>query len=416
MSNGTKIFLAAGEVSGDRYGALLVGELRRLAPTARISGIGGPRMAAAGMCCHLDMTAHATVGVAGAVANLPTFAALYRAAIRHLTAERPHVFVPIDNPGFNLRLVHRARELAIPVCYYVSPQVWAWGGWRLRQIAAVVNRVLVILPFEEELYSKVGVDARYVGHPMLDYLATASLDHACIERLRSWAGTANVGEGEAGGKTDSCPQGSRPLLVGLMPGSRAREVSRVFVPIARAAAIVARRKPTICFAVACAQKEHVEVVRHILEKAGMPLARCEILAGRTFEVMAASDICVAVSGTVTLELAFFRCPTVIVYRTGALGRPLRRLLIRTRHIGLPNIIAGREITPEFLLFDDDPTPVARAALALLEDPVRHAACRAGLEAVMRQLGGPGASARAAQAVLDLVGQWRHPTATAPPPA
>jgi lipid-A-disaccharide synthase len=379
MKTQPRIFLAAGEASGDRYGALLIEQLRAAAPNAAICGIGGPRMAAAGMTLHHDMMAHATMGLAGALVGLRKFARLLESTKGLIAREHPDVFVPIDNPGFNLHLAQFAKRAGVPVCYYVSPQVWAWGAWRTQKIVAAVDRMLVILPFEEKIFREAGADTRYVGHPMLDYLAAAQMDGERLKKLKA-----------------------EPLLIGLMPGSRRREVSQVFVPIAGAAAEIARHLPIARFAVALAEEAHAEMARGVLAKAGMPLERVDFLVGKTFEVMQASRVCLAVSGTVTLELSYFHRPMVIVYRSNALGRVMRPVLIKTPFIGLPNIIAGREIVPEFFLFNAGHQPIVPAAMSLLENTERWDACRANLETVMAQMGAPGASQRAATAVLELV--------------
>ena len=384
MARHPRIFLAAGEASGDRYGGMLIDRLRTLSPGARITGVGGPCMTNAGMICYHDMMSLATMGLANVFANFGAFARAYRSTIIHVLRDRPHVLVPIDNPGFNLRVAGYARQLGIPVCYYVSPQVWAWGGWRIGKICRTIDRVLTILPFEPRLYEERGVPADYVGHPMLDYMDIAELDVRCVQAL-------SAGDGP---------------LVGLLPGSRLKEVTGVFAPIARAAADLRRSMPSVRFAVACAREDHLPLARRVLDEAGLGDG-VELLAGRTFEIMKASRICIAVSGTATLELTWFRRPMVIVYRSNRWGKVVKRLVLKVDHIGLPNIIAGREIVPEHFLFDDDHTPVTRSALALLGDEGRWQRARADLDAVMEQLGAPGATRRAAAAVLRMAQERRR---------
>lgn len=376
MADEKRIFICAGEASGDRYGAKLAERLRALEPGIRLTGLGGPRMSAAGVNCHIDLTQHAAMGFVTVIRKLGTFKRLLDETDRLLEQDRPNVVVLIDNPGFNLRVAASAKKRGVKVVYYVSPQVWAWRSSRIKKIAAFVDKMLVILPFETELYRAWHVDCEYVGHPMLDYLSEAPLDERKLQDLAS-------GEGQ---------------LVGLLPGSREQEVSRVFPLIARAAAQVARNVPGVRLAVACASQSHVESAKASMAQAAITGG---VYHDRTFEIMRSSRICIAVSGTATLELCYFGTPTVIVYRAPAYARPFRPM-IKTKYIGLPNIIAGTEIMPEFLLFRPAHVPIARAAAELLTNPQRWQECRRGLQDVMAKLGPPGASERAAKAILGLI--------------
>ena len=376
MNDSPRIFLCAGEASGDRYAAALARRILARRPDARLTGVGGPRMAAAGATVHLDLAAHATMGFRDVFRNLGTFARLLRRTDRLMAADAPHVAVFIDNPGFNLRAAAAARRRGIHVVYYVSPQVWAWHRSRIRKIAALVDKMLVILPFERDLYRAHGVDVEFVGHPLLDYMAETPLDPAKVAELS-----------QGGGR-----------LVGLLPGSRRGEVERVFPLIAEAAARLQAEIPHLRFAAGCAQEGHVGRVAATLARAGVQGAR--VYADRTFEIMKASHVCLAVSGTVTLELAYFGRPMVIVYRAPRPAKPLARLLLRTQHIGLANIVAGREVVPEHFLFRADAGPVAASARRLLCDRSAYERCREDLRETIARLGEPGASDRAARAVLE----------------
>ena len=372
-----EIFISAGEESGDRYAGQLIAELRAREPNLRVSGLGGGEMANADLDWFEDVVQYAAMGVVNVVRNFPAFARVFRLAVSRFTASRPSVFVPIDNPGLNLRLCSAARQRRIPVAYYVSPQVWAWLPHRIHRIARSVDQMLAILPFEQPLYRELDVPCTFVGHPLIDYLGALRMDAAVLTRL-------------------TAPDGP---LVGLLPGSRRQEVLRSFPIIVKAAERIAQQNPGTRFAVGCARQAHAEMAKAMLRDADV---KAPVLVGRTAEIMQASRVCLVCSGTATLELAYFRTPMVVVYRVPRIGRALCRRLIRTPHIGLVNIVAGEEAVPEFLMFSDEHEAIADRALEFLTRDDAWAACRDRLNAVMARLGGPGASARAAEAVLAAV--------------
>ena len=380
-----KIFISAGEHSGDCYGAGLADALRRRAPDVRLSGLGGARMRAAGVRLPADTTAHAGMGVIYVLRHASDWARVYRRCVAEFNRERPDVFVPIDNPGFHLGkagfrgLTGMAQDRRVPVCYYVSPQVWAWWPWRIRRVARLVDRMMTILPFEKELYDAEGTDCRYVGHPMLDYLTSHTADEAFLRALEQAEGP----------------------VIGLLPGSRLQEVRRTFGILVAAARIIRDALPQAAFHVAVASSDHGRAIRETLAMHGLS---AQVHVGRTHEIMKAARLCLVVSGTATLETAFYRTPMVIVYRTSLWHRHIAPHFLNVKHIGLVNVVGGGEIVPEFLKFDDDPAPVAKAALKLLRNESEWEACRERLNTVVQQLGPPGSFDRAARAVLELVGR------------
>ena len=369
-----EVFIAAGEESGDRYAGQLIARLREREPGVRISGLGGREMAKAGLEWFEDLAQYAAMGIVNVARNLPGFARVFRRAVSRFTASPPSVFVPIDNPGFNLRLAAAAQARRIPVVYYVSPQVWAWLPHRIRRIARSVDHMLAILPFEEKLYRAVDLPCTFVGHPLIDYLGALQMDAKLVESLSESEGP----------------------LVGLLPGSRRQEVMRNFPIILKAAERIGQALPETRFAVGCAHAAHVDSVRGMLRGSNVD---ARIMLGRTAELMRASRVCLVVSGTATMELAYFRTPMVVVYKVAPVGRLVCRWLIRTPHVCLVNIVAGAEVVPEFLMFGDEHEAVADRGLELLTDDDAWTACRDRLGQVIAQLGGPGASARAAEAVL-----------------
>lgn len=367
--------IVAGEASGDLHGATLARALRALAPGARLYGMGGRAMAAAGVELYVDATGDAAVGGTEAVGGLP---ALYR-AYRRLRAtlqgpERPDALVVIDFPEFNLRLAGAARRAGVAVVYFIPPQVWAWRPWRVRLMRRVVSLVLAAFPFEAALYRRAGVPVAFVGHPVVDALAGApSRDEA-----RKSLGLSGDGP-----------------VIGLLPGSRRHEVERVLPVMREAAALVLARHPDARFVLAQA----ATVERAALEApSGPPLC---IVPSSTYAVMRAADLLLVTSGTATLEAALLGTPMVVCYRLSRLTELLFARLVRIPWISLANITLGRAVVPELYQRGLSAATLAREALALLESPAALAAQREAFGELTGQLGQPGVGARAARHVLQL---------------
>lgn len=366
--------MVAGEASGDLHGATLARALITLAPGLRLAGMGGARMAAAGVRLVQRAERVTVVGGTEALGRLPALWSAFRALRRQLRYRRPRVLVLIDFPEFNLRLARVARRLGVPVVYFVAPQLWAWRPGRVRTMARDVNRVLAIFPFEVGLYQEAGVPVEFVGHPVLDVLPA-------LDREAARSGLATEGE----------------TLVGLLPGSRDAEMRRHLPVLLGAAHRIAARRPRTRFALPVAPTIAVAGVAAAVRASGLPI---EVLPGEAYRVMAAADVLLVASGTATLEAACYGTPMVVLYRLSAVSHALARRLVRgVSHIGLPNIVAGREIVREFVQGQATPDAVAGAALELLEDDVARAAQRAALLEVRVRLGEAGAGLRAAHAVL-----------------
>ena len=380
MSPEPVILLSAGEASGDLHGATLCRALRELHPGVRLIGMGGPRMAAAGMELVADVSGDAVVGTSEALGRLPRLYRAYRLLKARLIEERPRALVVIDFPEFNLRLARIARRAGVPVVYFIPPQLWAWRRGRIRQMARRVRRVLAVLPFEEKLYQDAGVPVDFVGHPLLDVLPL-DLDRAEARRR------LDVDPGES--------------VIGLLPGSRREEVERLLPPMLVAAkrlsaAGVARR-----FALGLAPTVDGAAVRRLVKAAvdeGGPAV--DVFERRTYEVMAAADVVLISSGTATLEAALLGAPMVVCYRVSRVTEAVVRLLVKVRWCSLPNLIANRGVVPEVLQDDLTGHRLAAEALRLIEDPAAADAQRAAFEQVRAQLGAPGVGRRAAQAVIE----------------
>jgi lipid-A-disaccharide synthase len=382
-ADGRLIMLSAGEASGDLHGATMCRALRALDPSVRLIGMGGPLMAAAGVEILVDPTAHAAVGTSEAIGRVPGLYRAYRILAKRLCAGRPAGLVLIDFPEFNLRLARRARRAGIPVVYFIPPQLWAWRGGRIRQMARRVTRVLAVFPFEQGLYEGAGVPVEFVGHPLLDVVPS------------------DLGREEARARL-GVPE--RQTLVGLLPGSRRQEIARLLPPMLDAAALLAQARPGRRFVLGLAASVNREHVRaQIARGAGAGGPPVEVVEGLTHEVMAGADALLIASGTATLEAALLGTPMVVCYRVSRLTEAVVRLLNRSPWISLPNLVAGRGAVPEILQKDVTGARLAAEAERLLVDARVASAQRAAFTEVRSKLGQPGVGERAAAAVLKLVG-------------
>lgn len=365
----TRIFFSAGESSGDIHGANLIRALRQAEPTIECEGLGGRLMAEAGMDLRYDLAGRAIMGFTEVVRSLGVIRRLFRETVAHLRARRPDLLVVIDYPGFNIQLAKRAKALGIPVVYYISPQVWAWKKGRIHTIGRVAEKVLAILPFEEQVYAEAGVPCTFVGHPLLDHLAKVPVTGAYAEGL----------------------------TIGLLPGSREQEIGRLMAPMLAVAEGLREAYPRARFVTPCVDASREAQVRAIA--GGFPL---ETAVGRSYELLSGARFCLVASGTATLETALFGVPMVILYRVSPLTYRIAKRLVRIEHIGLVNILAGRGIVPEFIQDDIRTERILAVAKDLIEDtPARARMCR-DLEDVRARLGGGGASARAAAEILGVL--------------
>lgn len=373
-----RIVIVAGEASGDLHGAGLVEALRRRAPELCFSGMGGRQMAAAGVQLLADAGETAVVGLTELWEKRRAIRTALRTLRAHIGETRPAVLICVDFPDFNLLLARTAHRLGVPVCYFISPQVWAWRRGRVRVIRRLVRKMLVLFPFEEPLYRAAGVDVTFVGHPLLDVLAPVPSRERCRERL-------------------GVPDGT--TVLGLLPGSRSAEMRRHLPLLLEAARRIRAEESSVAVLLGLSDTADRSAAEAAAARAGVPV---RMVQGRTHEVMRAADFLLAVSGTVTLEAAILGTPMLITYRVGALTWWLGRLLVRVRSVGLPNLVADRPFVPEFLQHHATPERLAATALAFLRSPARQAEMRAGLAEVRKRLGEPGAVERAAQEIAGLL--------------
>ena len=366
--------ISCGEPSGDTYAAELARQIRAQEPSAVITGFGGERLRAAGAELLGDFSGLSVTGLLEVVRILPRTLQVYRRMVAAAKADRPDVFVAIDFPDFNFRLAHALRRLGVPVVYYISPQLWAWRPGRMKTMRRLADRVLVIFPFEERLYRDAGVPVEWVGHPLLDVMPPS--------RTRS-----EIAQ-ELGLRTDQ-------PIVALLPGSRRNEVGAILPDLVGAAEEIRRSLPGVQFILARAPHVSADLLQ--------PLSRLDppavIVEGRADDVLAAADVALVASGTVTVQAALHECPMVVVYRLSPLTYHLGRRFVRVDTFAMANLVAGKRVVPELIQDDFTPAAVAAEALTILTDPERRATMRRELAEVRKRLGATGASARAARAVL-----------------
>ena len=382
-----RLLLSCGEASGDLYAGALIRELLALDPSLSIAGLGGPQFAAAGGRLVDDYRELSVTGLTEWIPKLPRLLAARRRLVASARAERPDALVLIDFSGFNFRLAPAIKRLGVPVVYYISPQIWASRPGRLDTIRAIADRVLVIFPFEAAIYEKGGVPVEFVGHPLIDLARPAmTRGHFLADR----------------GLTPSAP------TVAILPGSRANEVSRILPDLAAAARLIRREVPAAQFLVARAP--HLDEVLFDAARGADPAFT--MVEGDTDTVLASSDVALTASGTATVQAALHDTPMVIVYRMAPLSYRLAKRVVRLDTIGMVNLIAGEKIVPELVQDAFTPEAVAREAISMLTDRDRSARIRAGLATVRSRLGGPGASRRAAEAIMRVAS--RHVGRTAAP--
>jgi lipid-A-disaccharide synthase len=367
------IYFVAGEASGDNHGAALLRELRALQPSIEFRGRGGPQMKAIAGERFDNWTAEAGVlGLWEVIKKYHYFRTKFRETIAEMNAAKPDAVLLIDYPGFNLRLARALRrgEHSPKIIYYISPQVWAWHRGRITQMARCIDLMLCIFPFEADLYNRSGLRTRFVGHPMIDRLSP--------ERIQVTR---------------------RPELIGLFPGSREREVRKIFPILIRAVKELNQRRPSLEFEVTAASPRLATMMEHMIPADVAGLLKVQIKIGNSASLMQRAAAAVVASGSATLEAAYFRMPFVLIYKVAWLTYIAAKIVVRIPHLGMPNILAGQEIVPEFIQHRADPVGIAAAVLRLLEDPATSERMLGEFDAIVGRLGQGGASRVAAQEII-----------------
>lgn len=371
QSRGKKVLLVTGEASGDVHGSCLVRSLKQLDPSLHIYGIGGDELHKAGMEILFHIRELSVVGIVEVWARLPQIIKAFRLLKQEIVNAPPDLLVLIDYPDFNLRIAAVAKKQGVPVLYYISPQIWAWRQKRVKKIARLVDQMAVVFPFEKTFYEQYGVPVQFVGHPLLDR-EVPPLDKQAI--LKQFA------------------MNNQHPIVGLLPGSRTAEIDRLLPVMAQAAVLIQKEFPGAQFIMPIAAGFREADIRKQIERFGL---RVTMVAHHLTEVLHICDLVLVASGTATLETALMGKPMIIMYRISLLTYLVGRLLIRVPHIGLANIVAGKQIVPELIQGAASPQRVSREAISLLKDPQRMMAMTQELGRVKELLGSAGASARVA---------------------
>ncbi|HEX3129802.1 MAG TPA: lipid-A-disaccharide synthase [Thermoanaerobaculia bacterium] len=373
MSRNKELLVVAGEASGDLHGARLVSELRRLVPGLETFGLGGDELAAAGLQPVAHSSEVSVVGITEVLRVLPRIREVFDSLLAEVDRRRPDAAVLIDFPDFNLRLARELEKRGTRVIYYISPQVWAWRKGRVRTISKLVDRMLVLFPFEVDFYRRHHVDVVHVGHPLVDEVP---------ELPSAW----DRGE----------PEG--PFRIALLPGSRLSEVEALLPTMLEAVRHMAAELPIEVLLIKAPTVPR-EVLEEPIQLAGLPV---RIVSEDRFAAVADSHLALCASGTATLEVGLLGTPMIVLYRLGFWTWSLARLLVRLPNVSLVNLVLGRRVVPELLQGEANPWRIAAEAESiLLEDGVRRE-MRAGLAELRAKLGEGGASGRAAREVAEVL--------------
>lgn len=374
-----RVLIVAGETSGDLHGAALMQAMKEALVDVEFAGIGGTRMEGEGLCPLRHVREMNFMGFVEVIRHLPLIRRTFRMMEHLVETWKPDLAILIDYPGFNLKLAASLKKRSIPVMYYISPQLWAWHRSRVRLVKKYVDRMVVLFDFEREFYRGYGVEADFVGHPLLDSVRP-TVDHETFRRATG---------------TESVP------LVGLLPGSRVQEIRRILPAMAGAVPLLSRGRGPVKTVLGCAPDIEDRLYRDIIGNADIVMMR-----GRTYDIMAYADALVVTSGTATLEAGISGTPMTIVYRTSPFTFAAGKMLVKVPDIGLINIVAGRRIVPE--LWQDLVTPerIAESTLRFLNDDAYRSETKRLLVEASARLGASGASKRAVAIAREMLDQKR----------
>ena len=379
------IMIIAGEASGDAHASHLVRAIKTLAPEVVFSGLGGPKMKEAGVKIDEDLTRFAVVGFVEVLKHYKDFKRCFNLFLEKVKERNPVAVILVDYPGFNLRLAAALKKMRVPdfggkVIYYISPQVWAWKANRVQAIKKSVDRMLVLFQFEKNFYWERGMTVDFVGHPLVDSVKVT----ASREQILNTSGLS-----------------ADKITIGILPGSRQKEVESLFPPMLEAAAILRSQNPAIQFLVLKAPGLADGLFENILGQRSLPL---KILEGNYYNGINACDLCMVASGTATLETAILNKPMVVVYKTSLLTWLLAKALIKISYIGLVNVVAGEKIVPECIQFEATGENIAKELRRIYQSPDEMSRMITALRRIRSSLGATGASLRAAEVVMKELGK------------
>ncbi len=376
--NKTTILIIAGETSGDMRGAPLVRAMKKKRPDLEFVGIGGDHMAEAGVELLYHVRETSILGFFEVVKHLPFIRKMLQELLDVVKSRKPVMVLLIDYPGFNLRFAKRMYRLNVPVCYYISPQVWAWGNDRVKKIVKWIGRMIVVFPFELDIYKKEGMDVHFTGHPLRDEVKPSFSKSAFFK---------------------SSGLNTKHPALGLLPGSRKQEVSELLPPMMDACKILKEKIPDLQIILGKAPDLPAEFYKEYLS-----IDKIQLIENKTYDVMAHSDTVLVASGTATLETGLLGTPMVIVYKMSPVSYFIGKNIVKLKNIGLVNIVAGETVVPERLQNEVNGSCLAETAYPMLTDTSVQKSCQDKLKNVQNKLGEPGASKRAAECVLDYLTQ------------
>ncbi len=372
-----KIMFSAGEASGDTHGASVAKALREVYPSVEMFGMGGTLMDEAGVRIIYDIKNLGVIGLVEIVKSLPKFFKLRTYLKRIMMKERPDVLVCIDYPGFNMKLAEVAHQLGIPVLYYIAPTIWAWHSSRGKTIKKYVTKVASIFPFEAEAYGKYNCDVEFVGHPLVDIVhPTMSVDESMIY-------------------FNARAEAKRVLL---MPGSRKQEVLSLLDVMLESGEKLLQSHEDVQFFLPRAHTIDRAELEAFIKERRVPVM---ITEDHTYDLMQICDVCLAASGTATLEAAMMELPTILLYKVSPITYGIGKMVVNLTHVGLPNIIADKEVIPELLQSDVSADNIVEHMLPLLDDLKENEHMRQELRTVRDKLGEPGAVKRVAELIYSL---------------
>ncbi len=373
-----KILLVAGETSGDLHGSHLVEAIQRIHPEIQFLGVGGEGLKSAGMKLLYPSHALSVVGITEVFAKLGSILKALRTLKRSLEREKPDLVILIDFPDFNLRLARIAHCRGIPILYYISPQIWAWRPKRVKLIARVVKKMVVLFPFEVPLYEAAGVDVEWVGHPLLDIVKPTLPKEMAFQQFGL---------------------DSRKRTIGLLPGSRIHEIERLLPSLLGSAHLLQEEIPNLQFVIPLAPGIPKTTLSDQIKNGSVPV---KVVEGFTYDVMNLCELLITASGTATLEGAILGKPMIIIYKVSFPSYCVGKALIRVDHIGLVNLVAEKEIAPELIQKDVNPRRIAGEAFRILKDPLLSRKMSESMGEVRQKLGDPGAAERAARVVCSML--------------
>jgi lipid-A-disaccharide synthase len=373
-----KLFFIAGEASGDLHGAHLINSLQKKVPSIKTYAIGGPQMREAGAEIFEDLTDIAVVGFYEIIKGLKRFKSAYRLAINKIDQIKPDAVILIDYPGFNLRIAQEIKKRNIPVIYYISPQVWAWGKKRIEFIKKTIDLMIVVFKFEEELYKARDINVKFSGHPLVDMVKPDEYDEAIYKKH-------NIDKSKK--------------IITLLPGSRINEISKILPAMLEIAGVIHNKNKDIQFIILKSPNISNSVYEKIMDCRNYPV---RLIEADNYNLLNIADFAIVCSGTATLETALLQVPMVIVYKINPISWLVIKNLIKIPCIGLVNIVAGKKIVPEYIQYDIKPGYIASYILEVLSNTNISKSIKSDLCKVKQLLGSPGGSSKAADFIIDFI--------------